>query len=81
MFQIADSVRNGGGEPVTLSPYGRVTRFFKPVEPGIYVLHEGFIGVLGELGLQEVDYTDAEDDTTVAPGQATGGWLGITDKS
>jgi len=80
MFQIADSVRNGGGEPVTLSPYGRVTRFFKPVEPGIYVLHEGFIGVLGELGLQEVDYTDAEDDTTVAPGKATGGWLGITDK-
>ncbi|MCF3639156.1 membrane protein insertase YidC [Rhizobium sp. TRM95111] len=80
MFRVKDSIRNGGAADVTLSPYGRVTRFFKPAEPGIYVLHEGFIGVLGDIGLQEVDYADTEEDTTVAPGKATGGWLGITDK-
>jgi YidC/Oxa1 family membrane protein insertase len=80
MFQVTDSIQNGATEAVALAPYGRVTRFFKPAEAAIYVLHEGFIGVLGELGLHEVDYSDTEKNTTVAPGKATGGWLGITDK-
>ncbi|MDX3926572.1 MAG: membrane protein insertase YidC [Shinella sp.] len=80
MFQVVDSIRNGSGDAVSLSPYGRVTRFSKPSEPSIYVLHEGFIGVLGELGLHEVKYSTTEEDTIVAPGKATSGWLGITDK-
>ncbi|MFC3071608.1 membrane protein insertase YidC [Shinella pollutisoli] len=80
MFQVVDAIENRSEAPVSLSPYGRVTRFFKPTDPSVYVLHEGFIGVLGELGLHEVKYSETEDETTVAPGKATGGWLGITDK-
>lgn len=80
MFTITDSIENRTDAAIALSPYGRSTRFFKPTDPSVYVLHEGFIGVLGDLGLHEVKYSETEEDTTVAPGKATGGWLGITDK-
>ena len=80
MFEVTDAVANQGGAPASLSTYGRVTRFNKPTTPGVYVLHEGFIGVVGEHGLQEVAYDDVEGEPPVLPGKATGGWLGITDK-
>ncbi|NVD37599.1 membrane protein insertase YidC [Ensifer sp. HO-A22] len=80
MFQVVDSIKNDTAEPVSLSSYGRVTRFNKPTTPSVYVLHEGFIGVIGEHGLQEVGYSKIEDDKAIEPGKATGGWLGITDK-
>lgn len=80
MFQVTDSIENPTAAPVSLSSYGRITRFSKPTTPSIYVLHEGFIGYLGELGLHEVTYSTTEKETTVAPGSATSGWLGITDK-
>ncbi|WEX89397.1 membrane protein insertase YidC [Sinorhizobium garamanticum] len=80
MFQVVDSIKNETAAPISLSSYGRVTRFNKPTTPSIYVLHEGFIGVTGDNGLQEYGYSDVEDEKTVEPGKATGGWLGITDK-
>ncbi|SIQ69805.1 protein translocase subunit yidC [Rhizobium sp. RU20A] len=80
MFQIVDSVSNGSDAPIELSTYGRVTRFSKPLTPAAYVLHEGFIGYIGEHGLQEETYHASEEDGTLSPGKATGGWLGITDK-
>lgn len=80
MFTVTDAVRNGSAAPVSLASYGRVTRFTKPTTPSAYVLHEGFIGVLGETGLHEVKYKEAEDKATISPGKATSGWLGITDK-
>lgn len=80
MFQVVDSIKNATAEPVSLSSYGRVTRFNKPTTPSVYVLHEGFIGYIGEHGLQEVGYSKIEDDKAIEPGKATGGWLGITDK-
>ncbi|MBW9063485.1 membrane protein insertase YidC [Rhizobium herbae] len=80
MFQITDTINNGSGAPVSLSSYGRVTRFNKPTTPSIYVLHEGFIGVIGEHGLTEVAYGKVEDEAPIQPGKTTTGWLGITDK-
>ncbi|TDH38098.1 membrane protein insertase YidC [Pseudohoeflea suaedae] len=80
MFAYEDLVTNGSGEAVTLANYGRVTRYFKPKTAGIYVLHEGLIGVAGEHGLQEIDYKDVEEDGTIDPGSSVGGWVGITDK-
>ncbi|MGZ2374701.1 membrane protein insertase YidC [Sinorhizobium medicae] len=80
MFEVVDSIKNAAAAAVSLSSYGRVTRFNKPSTPSIYVLHEGFVGVAGEHGLQEVGYSDVEDEEPVEPGKSTGGWLGITDK-
>lgn len=80
MFQIVDKITNASGAPVSLQSYGRVTRNTKPATPSVYVLHEGFIGYIGDHGLQEIKYTKVEDDVAVKPGTATGGWTGITDK-
>ncbi|OJF90474.1 membrane protein insertase YidC [Pararhizobium antarcticum] len=80
MFQVTDAINNGSTAPISVSSYGRVTRFNKPIEPSVYVLHEGFIGVIGEHGLTEVAYGKVEDDAPIQPGKTTTGWLGITDK-
>ncbi|OJU51818.1 MAG: membrane protein insertase YidC [Mesorhizobium sp. 61-13] len=80
MFTVSDTVQNTGAADITLSNYGRVTRFDKPTTASIYVLHEGLIGVTGEEGLQEHKYSAMEDDKQFTPGKSTDGWLGITDK-
>ena len=81
MFTIADAVTNAGSTDVTLSPYGRVTRYAKPVGTSIYVLHEGAIGYSTSSKLQEVKYAALEEDKEVKPEEkATDGWLGFTDK-
>lgn len=80
MFTVSDTVTNAAAAAVSLSNYGRVTRFDKPTTPSIYVLHEGLIGVTGEEGLEEVSYSTLEDDKQVKPGKSNDGWLGITDK-
>jgi len=80
MFKLTDSVTNAGSAPVSLQNYGRVTRYEKPTTPSVYVLHEGLIGVTGEEGLQEIDYSQVEEDKQITPGKSSDGWLGITDK-
>ncbi|WP_442579754.1 membrane protein insertase YidC [Mesorhizobium sp. ASY16-5R] len=80
MFTVTDTVSNAGTVPVSLSSYGRVTRFDKPLHAAAYVLHEGLIGVTGEEGLQEIGYSKIEEEKQVSPGKSTDGWLGITDK-
>lgn len=83
LFTFNDEIINNSANPVTVSPYGRVTRFGKPDTPSVFVLHEGLVGVFGEDGLQEYDYSEIEEEKEF--GGETGGfypsgWLGITDK-
>jgi YidC/Oxa1 family membrane protein insertase len=80
MFTFSDAVTNGAGEPVSLTNYGRIQRVGTPKIEGIYVLHEGLIGVTGEEGLQEIDYSQLAEDRQIVPGKSSDGWLGITDK-
>jgi YidC/Oxa1 family membrane protein insertase len=80
MFKVSDTVKNAGTGAVSLSNYGRVTRFDKPTTASVYVLHEGLIGVTGEEGLTELKYATIEKDKQVTPSKSTDGWLGITDK-
>lgn len=80
MFTVEDTISNGGTANATIAPYGRITRYNKPTTASIYVLHEGFLGVVGsENGLIEESYKSIEDED-VTNAKATGGWLGITDK-
>ncbi|MEE8226886.1 MAG: membrane protein insertase YidC [Kiloniellales bacterium] len=78
MFTVTQRVVNNGEAPVTLSPYGLVSRTGTPDILGFYILHEGLLGVVDET-LKEIDYDDLVED---GPEQftSTGGWLGITDK-
>ena len=80
MLTVDDTVKNTSAAAVALNAYGRVTRFDKPTTPSNYILHEGLIGVTGEEGLQEIDYSTLEEDKEIRPGKSTDGWLGITDK-
>jgi YidC/Oxa1 family membrane protein insertase len=82
MFTITDTVANATGEAVSIKPYGRIARYGTPKTEGIFVLHEGLIGAVGDQGLDEVDYGDVEDEVggRLAKEPADKGWLGITDK-
>ena len=81
MFTITDSVENGGAEPVSLRPYALVLRRGKPDVSGYAVLHEGFVGVIGDGSVQEVTYPGIDKATgKVDVFKGDGGWLGFTDK-
>ncbi len=80
MFTVSDTVRNTGAAAVSIKPYGRIARFGNPEVTGIYVLHEGLVGSIGDQGLDEYDYGDIEDEKQVTKEKADSGWLGITDK-
>ena len=87
LFTVTDRIVNAKGEPVTLRPYGRSTRFAKPAGPQVFVLHEGLIGYFLDQGLEEIGYGDVEDAAEDGNGvydlgfeRASDGWLGITDK-
>ncbi len=78
MFTVTQTVENAGSAPVTLHPYGLVSRHGTPEVTGYMILHEGLLGVLEDT-LVEVDYDEIQDSGTMKQ-NTTGGWLGITDK-
>jgi YidC/Oxa1 family membrane protein insertase len=87
MFTVTQEVENTSGKAVTLYPYALIARQGRPVTAGLYILHEGLIGVLGDHGLHELKYKDAADAaydpasrSSLTSFKATSGWLGITDK-
>jgi YidC/Oxa1 family membrane protein insertase len=89
LFTIKDDVSNTGGAPVTLYSYGLISRGGTPPVSGYTILHEGFIGYLGNDGLQELTYKKVDGgnplpDRPSLKGDAfsnvTDAWLGITDK-
>jgi len=78
LFTITQSVENNSGEPVTLYPYGLISRRGTPQISKFFILHEGLIGVLDGT-LEEIDYDDLKDESAIEI-PSEGGWLGITDK-
>ncbi|MGB6324519.1 MAG: membrane protein insertase YidC [Methylocella sp.] len=81
MFTVTDSVENKSTQAVTLHPYAFVKRHGMPVTTGFYRVHEGFVGVIGESGVQEIRYNKIEkEDHATKSFAGTGGWLGLTDK-
>ena len=84
MFTVNQRVRNDTGAPVTLYPWSRIRRDYKPHIAGYYILFEGMLGVEGGT-LQEVGYDKAKSEGEKRGGlayeyTADGGWAGITDK-
>jgi YidC/Oxa1 family membrane protein insertase len=78
MFTVTRAVENAGSEPVTLFPYGLVSRTGTPPVSGFFILHEGLIGAL-DGALKEIDYDTVREENIIAQ-DSRGGWLGITDK-
>ncbi|SSC65546.1 unnamed protein product [Ciceribacter selenitireducens ATCC BAA-1503] len=80
MFTVEDTIKNAGIAAASVAPYGRITRYNKPTTASVYVLHEGFLGIIGATGsLTEQKYGDVEEEA-VTNEKATGGWIGVTDK-
>uniref|UniRef100_A0A2A4YX36 Membrane protein insertase YidC n=1 Tax=OCS116 cluster bacterium TaxID=2030921 RepID=A0A2A4YX36_9PROT len=79
LINVEQKVKNTGAEKVSMHPYALISRHGTPATTGIYILHEGLVGVMGEDGLQEIDYSDVVDD---GPQSFTDskGWIGFTDK-
>src|SRR6266478_2168820 len=79
LFTLKDEVTNKDAAPVTLFPFGLISRHGTPHTLGYYILHEGLIGVFGDKGLQEETYANIEKQKAISF-TATNVWLGITDK-
>ncbi|MCA3564597.1 MAG: membrane protein insertase YidC [Methylocystis sp.] len=79
MFTVTETVENKSGQPVTLFPYGLVSRHGTPETQGFYILHEGLIGVQGDK-LQEIGYADLVKAKAKEYKANKGGFIGITDK-
>ncbi|NKB54722.1 MAG: membrane protein insertase YidC [Alphaproteobacteria bacterium] len=78
MIALTQRVKNTTGAPITVTPYGLLSRTGTPEISGFYILHEGLIGVFNDT-LKETDYDDVREGDKEEV-ETTGGWLGITDK-
>lgn len=83
MFTITQGIENASGKPVTLFPYALLSRLGTPKTDGLYILHEGPLGVFKAKAddngtLKELSYKDIVKEPTEQ--DSVGGWLGFTDK-
>ena len=85
MFTVRQNVINNGTAPVSLYPWSRVVRDYKPKEQTSWVLFDGPLGVFNGT-LKQESYKSLKNDGSPAPGgvaftaSGPGGWTGITDK-
>ena len=80
LFTIRQRVDNRGAAPVSVQPWGLVSRLGEGTEKNTYNLHVGPLGVMdGTLKDSEVNYDKLKEN---GPQRytTTGGWLGITEK-
>ncbi|MBT3939088.1 MAG: membrane protein insertase YidC, partial [Pelagibacterales bacterium] len=65
MFSIQQTIINNTSEDIILYPYGLINRTGVPKLSGLFILHEGPIGVLNDR-VKELDYDDLEDDKKIS---------------
>ena len=79
LFDITQEVRNNSNEEIIINNASKVTRKQAPSLSGMFILHEGLLGVLQEK-LELIDYDDLKDDEETLNFESDNGWVGITDK-
>ena len=84
MFTVTQSVVNTTGQAMILAPSAEIRRAGTPEVSGLFILHEGPIGMFDGI-LKEEKYDDLKDDGNFIgkikdSETLTGGWMGITDK-
>ena len=77
LFKITQGIKNESNETFEFYPYAQIVRNNKPDILGLYILHEGFIGIFDDQ-LKEESYKDIEKEKLII--NSNKGWLGITDK-
>ena len=61
MFTVAQTIVNKTASPITLTPYSLIVREGTPPTSGYSVLHEGFIGYVGDSE-QDITYSKIEKE-------------------
>ena len=79
LFDITQEVKNNSKEAIIINNASKVTRKQAPSLSGMFILHEGLLGVLQEK-LELIDYDDLKDDEETLNFESDNGWVGITDK-
>ncbi len=84
MFAVTQKVENKTDQAVTLYPYSLLSRTGTPLTDGLYILHEGPIGVFRDTAEKsgsatELKYSKLIDEKSVTQ-NSVGGWIGFTDK-
>ena len=81
LFTVKQRMVNGGSAPVSVRPFGLVSRATKSADADSWTSHVGPIGFLNGKANYEVDWETL--DEAGANGEqftSNGGWLGFTDK-
>ena len=78
LFKVKQKIINNGSNGVIVNNAAKITRESTPVMSGMFILHEGLVGVLNEE-LEQIDYDDLAEDK-VYNFDSQNGWLGFTDK-
>ncbi|TKD50282.1 membrane protein insertase YidC [Sphingomonas baiyangensis] len=76
MFTARQTVANGGGAPVSVQPYGYLSRRGASTDVDQWVAHVGPMAVRDGSAVY-VDYDEANEEQRRYP--TTGGWAGFTD--
>jgi len=79
LFDITQEVKNNSNVEIVINNASKVTRKHAPSLSGMFILHEGLLGVLQEK-LELIDYDDLKDDEETLNFESDNGWVGITDK-
>ena len=79
LFNINQKVINNSDEAIILNNASKIKRKTAPALSGMFILHEGLLGVLEEQ-LELIDYDELKDDGETLNFESNNGWIGITDK-
>ncbi|MGY9025661.1 MAG: membrane protein insertase YidC [Candidatus Pelagibacterales bacterium] len=78
LFNIEQKITNNGSSDITVQNKAQIIRENTPDLSGMFILHEGLVGVLDEK-LELVDYDDLAEEKRFLY-DSNNGWLGFTDK-
>ena len=79
LFSINQKIINNSGQEIIVNNASKINRQSAPALSGMFILHEGLLGVLEEK-LELIDYDDLKDENETLNYESENGWVGITDK-
>jgi len=81
LFSINQKIINNSNQEIIVNNASKINRQSAPALSGMFILHEGLLGVLEEK-LELIDYDDLRDEGEIETlnFESENGWVGITDK-
>jgi len=81
LFSINQKIINRSNQEIIVNNASKINRQSAPALSGMFILHEGLLGVLEEK-LELIDYDDLKDEGEIETlnFESENGWVGVTDK-